>query len=427
MSKLLSKVKYPKLYKQGEENIKWAFSHMGTLSNIKKRFIKEKPFKNVTVGMALHVTKETANLVDTLVAGGANVAITGCNPLSTQDDVASALAKHKNVTVFAWKGESAKEYYQNLNLVIKAMRQASKEGQKLATIDDGLDLVTEIHTKHKDLIPKIMGGTEETTTGVIRLQAMDSDKALKYPVVAVNDNQTKHLFDNYYGTGQSTIDGILRASAILLAGKVVLVIGYGDCGRGVAKRASGFDAHVIIAETNPVRALQAWMDGYKVMPIKKAITVADLAITVTGNKHVINIDHIKLAKDKIILANSGHFDVEIDVAGLRKLAKSVVQVRPSLEKFEVGNKTIYLAGEGRLINLAAAEGHPSEVMDLSFAGQALALEYIVKNYQTLNGCVRLPQTIDHQIATLKLSFMGIEHDKLTKEQQKYLVTWEEGT
>lgn len=427
MSKIDSIVKDVKLSAQGNLNIGWAKTQMQALEKIKKRFEKEKPFKNILVGMALHVTKETANLVETIVAGGGEVAITGCNPLSTQDDVAAALVGKKNVKCFAWKGESTKEYYRNLNLVVESMHQAATDGKKLATIDDGLDLVTLIHTKHKDLIGSIIGGTEETTTGVIRLRAMATQGKLNYPVVAVNDNKTKHLFDNYYGTGQSTIDGLLRATSILIAGKTIVIAGYGDCGKGVARRARGFDAHVIVTEVDPVLALQAHMDGYSVMPMKKALVVADLVITVTGNKDIVTATDVALMKDGLILANSGHFDIEIDVAGIKKLANKITRVRPFLDELDMGNKKIYLAGEGRLVNLTAAEGHPSEVMDLSFCGQALALEYIVKNANKLNGCIVLPAKIDQEIARTKLVALKISYDRLSADQNRYLNSWEEGT
>lgn len=408
---------------QGEHNIAWAASQMGTLEEIKKRFIKEQPFKNVTVGMALHVTKETANLVAALVAGGAEVAITGCNPLSTQDDVAAALAK-QGVKVFAWKHETNKEYYENLKQVINVLETTKRP--ILATIDDGLDLVTVIHKSHTGIIPKLKVGTEETTTGVIRLAAMAMDKAVKYPVIAVNDNQTKHLFDNYYGTGQSTIDGILRATAMLFAGKKVVVVGYGHCGKGVAIRAHGMGSNITVVEVDPIRALQAKMDGYTVMTMQQAAPIGDVFITVTGNKHVISLADIKLMRSGAILANSGHFDLEIDVEGLKKASKKVTKIRPALDEFELGNKKIYLCAEGRLVNLAAAEGHPSEVMDMSFAGQALALEYGLK-HNLEPGMHQLPKEVDQNIAATKLKTMGVDYQKLTEAQERYMNSWQEGT
>jgi adenosylhomocysteinase len=411
-------VKDAKLAGQGKMNIEWAESQMSALLEVKKRFEKEKPFKGERIGMALHVTKETAVLVRTLVAGGAKVAITGCNPLSTQDDVAAALAE-EGVKVYAKKGESKEEYYEYLNKVL--------DFKPTATIDDGLDLVTEIHTKRKELLDEIKVGTEETTTGVIRLKAMEREGALKYPVIAVNDNKTKHLFDNFYGTGQSTIDGILRATNILFAGKTVIVIGYGDCGKGVALRARGLGSNVIVVEVDPVKALQAKMDGYWVMPIEEALPIGDVFITVTGNKHVIAQEHFAKMKNGAILANSGHFDVEIDVKSLEKISSSKRRIRWQLDEYTLKNgKKIYLCAEGRLVNLGAAEGHPSTVMSLSFCGQALALEYGFKN-KLKPGLHRLPTEIDDNIARLQLAAMGIKTGSLTKEQKKYLSSWKEGT
>lgn len=422
------KVKNIKLASQGEKNVAWAESQMGALLSVRKRFNKEKPLQDVVVGMALHVTKETAALVETLKAGGAEVAITGCNPLSTQDDVAAALAK-RGVHVFAWKGETTTEYYNNLDRVILYLQNSLKRGKNLATIDDGCDLISLIHQKHRDLIPHLIVGTEETTTGVIRLRAMEKDNALEYPVIAVNDNKTKHLFDNYYGTGQSTIDGVLRATSVLLAGKHFIVAGYGNCGQGVAKCARGMGALVTVTEVDPVKALQARMDGFEVMPMKEAAKIGDIFVTVTGNKEIISKEVIKSMKEGTILANSGHFDVEIDTKGLRKMAKKVEQVRPGLEKFTFNNnKSIYLCGQGRLVNLACAEGHPSEVMSLSFCGQSLAMEYGVKNVGKLAPKVHtLPQEIDQKIASLQLEAMDVKKDELTQEQRRYLSSWQEGT
>jgi len=407
------------LAEQGRKNVKFAEMHMGALMKVKERFTKDKPLQDIRIGMALHVTKETANLVETLISGGATVAITGCNPLSTQDDVAAALAE-KGVKVWAYKGETREDYYRYLENVIDFKPQI--------TIDDGCDLVTEIHTKHTELLKGIIGGCEETTTGVIRLKAMEKDDALKYPMVAVNDNKTKHLFDNYYGTGQSTIDGILRASNILFAGKTVVVCGYGSCGKGVSLRASGLGARVIVVEVEPVAALQAFMDGYRVMTIAEAAEVGDIFITVTGNKHVIRTEHMKKMKDGAILANSGHFDLEIDVSGLKKAAKTELRVRPFLDEYEIDGRKIFLAGEGRLVNLAAAEGHPSEVMSTSFCGQALACEYLVKNKGKLPvSVITLPANIDTEIALLQLDAMGVSLDKMTPDQEKYSKSWKEGT
>ena len=396
---------------------------MSALLEVEKRFAKEKPFKNLKIGMALHVTKETGVLVEVLQAGGAEVHIASCNPLSTQDDVAAYLAK-KGVAVFAYKGENKSDYYKFIKAVI-----ASKPH---ITIDDGCDVVSEIHLKHKELIPQILGGCEETTTGINRLKAMEADGALKYPMIAVNDNRTKHLFDNYYGTGQSTWDGILRATNILIAGKTVVVAGYGDCSRGIANRAAGLGAKVIVMEIDPVRALQAFMDGYRVMKMENAATLGDLFITATGGKHIISTSHMKKMKSGAIMANSGHFNVEIDVEGLNKMATRKKLIRPFAEEFQIGTgsnaKNIYLLGEGRLINLAAAEGHPSEVMAMSFCGQALACEWLVRQRGKLESKVyTLPQVIDDAIASLQLKSLGISIDKPTAEQKKYASSWQEGT
>lgn len=412
------KVKDIALAGQGTMNVEYAEMQMASLLNVRKRFEKEKPLRGQRVGMALHVTKETAVLVRTLIAGGADVSITGCNPLSTQDDVAASLAK-EGVKVYGWKGETNEEYYENLNKVL--------DFKPTATIDDGLDLVTEIHTKRPELLNGLVVGTEETTTGVIRLRAMEKEKALKYPVIAVNDNKTKHLFDNYYGTGQSTLDGILRATNVLFAGKNFVVCGYGECGKGVASRARGMGSNVIVAEVDPVKALGARMDGFRVMPIAEAAKIGGIFVTVTGNKHVISAEHIKHMGHGTILANAGHFDAEIDVGGLEKLAKGKRRIRPQLDEYVLpsGNK-VFLCAEGRLVNLAAAEGHPSVVMALSFCGQSLALEYGIKN-RLSPGVHVLPQEIDNRIAELQLKAMGITKDELTAKQKKYLSSWQEGT
>ncbi len=412
-------VKDLSLAEQGKKNIEWAESQMGALLKVKERFEKEKPLNRIRVGLALHVTKETAVLVRTLITGGADVAITGCNPLSAQDDVCAALAK-EGVKIWAYKGETKEDYYRFITNVIKFKPHI--------TIDDGCDLVSEIHKNHPELIKGIICGCEETTTGIIRLKAMEKDNALKYPMIAVNDNKTKHLFDNYYGTGQSSWDGILRASNILIAGKVAVVVGYGSCGKGVALRGKGLGANVIVTETNNFRALQAATDGYRVIPMKEAAKIGDIFITVTGNKNVISIEHIKSMKDGAILANSGHFDNEIDIKTLEKEASNKRRIRPLFDEYTINNKRIYLCGEGRLVNLACAEGHPSTVMSLSFCGQALAVEYGVKNKNKLKPTViTLPEEIDDKIAALQLDALGIKKDKLTEEQKKYLESWEEGT
>jgi len=413
-------VKDEGLAEQGLMKIEYAAEHMPALMKIRQRFEKEKPLKGLRVGMALHVTKETANLVRTIIAGGAEVAITGCNPLSTQDDVAAALAK-EGVNVYAYKGETNKDYYRFLNKVL--------DFKPNATIDDGCDIISEIHSKRPELLKDLIVGTEETTTGIIRLKAMEKDKALKYPIIAVNDNQTKHLFDNYYGTSESTLDGIKRATNVLFSGKTIVVSGYGDCGRGVALRSKGYGANVIVCEVKPVRALQAKQDGYRVMPIAEAASLGDIFITVTGDKHVIDTPHIEKMKDGAIMANSGHFDCEINVKGLEKMAKSKRRIRWQLDEYVLeSGKKVYLCAEGRLVNLAAAEGHPSEVMDLSFCGQALALEYGIKNKGKLEaGLHYLPEKVDEDIANLKLESIGITIDELTEEQKKYLSSWQEGT
>ncbi|MBI4177528.1 MAG: adenosylhomocysteinase [Candidatus Aenigmarchaeota archaeon] len=414
----MSKVKDAKLAADGRKQIEWAEMQMGGLLRIRSRFSGEKPLKGLRIGMALHVTKETAALVRTLKAGGASVAIAGCNPLSTQDDVAAALAD-EGIEVFAWKGQTVDEYYDNLNKVLDAKPQI--------TIDDGCDLVTLIHTKRKDLLENVIGGTEETTTGVNRLRAMEKDGALKYPVVAVNDSDTKHLMDNYIGTGQSSIDGLLRATSILVAGKNFVVVGYGPCGKGVALRANGMGANVIVTEVDAFKALQAVMDGYRVMPLAEAARIGDVFITVTGNKNVITTDHMEKMKNGAILANAGHFDLEIDVKGLKGISASSKKIRNDLEEYTLKNKIkIYLCSQGRLVNLAAAEGHPSDIMSMSFMNQALAVEHIAKNKLGPKVHV-LPAKIDDLVARLQLESMGVKIDSLTPEQEKYLTGWAEGT
>jgi len=416
----MSKVKNIKLAEQGGKQIEWAEMQMGSLLKIRERFKKEKPLKGYTIGMALHVTKETAVLVRTLVAGGAKVAITGCNPLSTQDDVAAALAK-EGVNVFAWRGETKKEYYENLNKVL--------DFEPNVTIDDGCDLVTKVHTKRPELIESIAIGTEETTTGIIRLHAMEKEGVLKYPLFAVNDFKTKRLVDNYYGTGQSTIDGILRATNVLLAGKIFVVCGYGPCGKGISMRAKGMGANVIVAEVDPFRALQAHYDGYSVMPIEEAVKIGDIFVTATGNKNVIRPEHMKLLRDGSMVANSGHFDVELDYKGLQKIANKRREIRPCLEEFTLkNNKRIFCLGMGKLVNLVCAEGHPSTVMATSFCGQVLAIEYGVKNKEKLIPKVyTLPEKIDDEIAQLQLDALGIKHDSMTEEMIRYMQSWQEGT
>ena len=411
-------VKDLSLAEQGRLNIEYAEAHMPLMAKLKERIAKQKPFRGLTIGLALHITKETAVLVRTLAAGDAKIAIASCNPLSTQDDVAAALAKD-GFHVYGYKGESTEDYYRYIENVISHKPDI--------TIDDGCDLVTTIHTKHRDLLSNIIGGCEETTTGVIRLRAMEAEGALKYPVIAVNDNKTKHYLDNYYGTGQSAIDGLLRASNILLAGKTFVVCGYGDCGKGVAMRARGMGANVIVTEVDAFRAMQAVLDGYRVMPIAEAARIGDIFLTVTGDKHVITTEHIKSMKNGALLANAGHFDVEVDVAGMNKKWKKR-RIRPFLDEYDVDGKKIYLAAEGRLVNLAAAEGHPSEVMATSFAGQVLACEYLVKNKEKLKPAViKLPEELDNKIAELQLEVMGVKKDVLTKEQERYLHSWQEGT
>ncbi|MEW6749260.1 MAG: adenosylhomocysteinase [Candidatus Micrarchaeota archaeon] len=403
---------------QGKLNIEWAERNMPIMASIKERFSKEKPFAGMSIGLALHVTKETAVLVKTLAAGGAKVAIASCNPLSTQDDVAAALAAD-GIAVFAKKGETKEEYYKYIEEVISRSPDI--------TIDDGCDLVSALHTKHPDKLGRVIGACEETTTGVIRLRAMEADGALKCPVIAVNDNKTKHLLDNYYGTGQSTIDGLLRATNTLIAGKTFVVGGYGDCGKGVAMRANGMGANVIVTEVNPFRALQATLDGYRVMPMAEAARMGDIFLTVTGDKHVVGLKHMESMKDGAIVANSGHFDIEIDVASLDKKYRKR-RIRPFLDEYDINGKKVFVCGEGRLVNLAAAEGHPSEVMATSFAGQSLACEYLVKNRSKLKaGVITLPESIDDHIAELQLEAMGVRKDALSAEQEKYLHSWEEGT
>ncbi len=414
-------VKDIKLAPEGKLKIEWAEQQMPVLRLVKERFQKEKPLKGLMLGACLHVTSETANLVLTLKAGGADVVLCASNPLSTQDSVAASLAIDYKIPTYAIKGEDNKTYYKHLNAVLDAKPQI--------TMDDGADLVSMLHKERKNQLKDIIGSSEETTTGVIRLKAMEKDKALKIPVIAVNDSDTKHLFDNRYGTGQSSIDGVIRATNMLLAGKSFLVAGYGWCGRGVASRAAGMGANVIVTEVDPVRALEAVMDGFRVMKIAQALKIADIVITATGDKHIISNKHMENMKDGIVIANTGHFDVEIDIAYLEKVKKSKRTMRNQLEEYVLKNgKKVYVLAEGRLVNLGAAEGHPAEVMDMSFANQALAAEWFVKNKGKLKAKVYvLPKKMDQTIASLKLKAIGVQIDKLTTEQRKYLSSWDEGT
>ena len=405
---------------QGRKLIDWAELDMPVIRLIRERFKKEKPLRDTKIAACLHVTTSTANLVITLQAGGAQVYLCASNPLSTNDAVAASLVKDYQIPTFAIKGEDTRTYYQHLNAVL--------DYQPNLTMDDGADLVSLLHSKRKELIPNVVCSNEETTTGVIRLRAMEKDGALKIPVIAVNDNLTKHLFDNRYGTGQSTLDGIIRATNVLLAGKTFVVVGYGWCGRGLALRARGMGAKVIICEVESVKALEAHMEGYLVMPLINAMKIADIVVSLTGDKHVIDKKHFLIAKNGVMLANSGHFDVEINLLVLKKLAKKITIVRPFVEEYDLGNKKIYILAQGRLINLSAADGHPDSVMDMSFAGQALAAEYGWKNRNKLRKQVySLPEKIDKLIASIKLKSEEIKIDKLTREQKKYLTSWKEGT
>ena len=405
---------------EGKKLIEWARRDMPVLQTISQDFSKKSVLKGVKLAACLHVTSETANLMIALKQAGADVVLCASNPLSTNDAVAASLVKDYKIPTYAIKGENNKTYYNHL--------YAALDFGPNQTMDDGADLVGLIHTKYKHLISSIVGSTEETTTGVIRLRAMEADGTLKIPVLAVNDNMTKHMFDNRYGTGQSTIDGVLRATNMLIAGKTVVVCGYGWCGRGVAMRARGLGADVVVTEIDPLRALEARMDGYRVMKLLEAVKEADLIISVTGNKHVVDAQHMKAAKNGVVLAQSGHFDVEINKNALKKLAKSVRQVRPFVQEYDTGRKVFYLLGEGRLINLAAAEGHPASVMDMSFAGQAMAARYMWEHRGKLQaGVHQLPHKLDADIARMKLKAEGIAIDALTSEQKTYLQSWQEGT
>lgn len=405
----------------GMFRIRWAENEMPVLRAIKERFEREKPLKGVRVSACLHVTTETANLMATLQAGGADIVLAASNPLSTQDDVAAALVSHYEIPVYAVKGEDTETYYGHL--------RAALDHKPNMTMDDGADLVGMLHKNRRELLTDVIGGTEETTTGVIRLRAMAKDGALAFPVVAVNDSMTKHMFDNRYGTGQSTLDGIIRATNILFAGRTVVVAGYGWCGRGIAQRAHGMGANVIVTEIDPLRALEAAMDGYRVMPMEKAASEGDIFITATGDIHVLDEQHFAAMKYGAIVANSGHFNVEINIPALARMAKGEPKlVRPYVEEYLVDGRPIYMLGEGRLINLAAAEGHPASVMDMSFANQALAAEFILQNGGNLKPEVyTVPEALDREIARLKLEGMGVRIDTLTTEQETYLNQWEEGT
>jgi adenosylhomocysteinase len=405
----------------GQTRIEWADSHMPVLASIRERFAREKPLEGIQLGLCLHVTTETGNLVRTLTAGGADVALCASNPLSTQDDVAAALVDRHDVEVYAIKGEGDEAYYAHINAVC--------DKHPKITMDDGADVIGVLHSERTDQLSEVIGGTEETTTGVIRLKALQAEGKLGFPIIAVNDSATKHFFDNRYGTGQSTLDGIIRATNVLIAGKRVVVVGYGWCGRGVALRAKGLGAHVIVCEVDPLKALEAVMDGYEVMPGIDAARVGDIFITVTGDMHALGGQHFGVMKSGAIVANSGHFNVEIDIPALLDMSVAHRVARPFVEEYELSDgRRIYLLGEGRLINLAAAEGHPAAVMDMSFANQALAAEHLAKNASSLERKVHvLPPEIDQEIAKLKLESMGVAIDELTAEQEKYLSSWDQGT
>jgi adenosylhomocysteinase len=420
-TKAAGHVKDMALAEKGKRKIEWANQQMPVLQLIRKQFIKDQPLKGIRMAACLHVTSETANLAITLRDGGADVVLCGSNPLSTQDEVAASLVKDYGIPTYAVKGEDNATYYQHI--------AAALDHQPQITMDDGADLVTQLLTKRTDLLKNVIGGTEETTTGVIRLRAMAKDGTLKFPVIAVNDALTKHMFDNRYGTGQSTLDGVIRATNLLLAGMRVVIAGYGWCGRGVAMRAKGLGADVIVTEINPTRALEAIMDGFRVMTMHDAAKLGQIFITVTGNKSVLAHDHFEAMNDGAVICNSGHFNVEIDIPALEKLSSGKKEARPFVDEYAMKDgRKIYLLGEGRLINLAAAEGHPAVVMDMSFANQALASEYMVKNAKSLKPQVyAVPEHIDQEIAKLKLASMAVNIDKLTADQEHYLASWNEGT
>lgn len=405
----------------GRRRMDWAAREMPVLSSLEERFRKERPFEGIRMSCCMHVTTETANLMRALQAGGADVVLTASNPLSTQDDVAAALVAQYEIPVFAIKGEDDQTYYKNL--------RAALDHKPQVTMDDGADLVSTLHRERRDLLPGVIAGTEETTTGVIRLRAMAADGMLEFPVMAVNDAMTKHFFDNRYGTGQSTVDGLIRATNILLAGKTFVVAGYGWCGRGLAMRARGMGANVIVTEVDPMVALEAVMDGYRVMPMQEAAPIGDVFITVTGDLNVVDKHHFEVMKDGALVGNSGHFNVEINIPALEAMAEGKRLVRPFVEAYDLPDgRSIHILGDGRLLNLAAAEGHPASVMDMSFANQALGAEYMLKNADKLQKRVyNVPEEIDREIARLKLQSMGVQIDTLTEEQVKYLNSWEEGT
>ena len=413
-------IKDPSLAEAGKQRIEWAAHEMPVVKLIRERFAIKKPLKGIRVSACLHITTETANLALALKEGGANIVLCASNPLSTQDDAAAALVEY-GIPVNAIKGEDEATYYKHINTAL--------DNKPQLTVDDGADLVTTLHTKRSDLISNIIGGTEETTTGIVRLRSLERAGGLKYPIIAVNDAKTKYLFDNRYGTGQSTIDGITRATNILWAGKKVVICGYGWCGHGIALRAKGLGSQVIVCEVEPVRALEAVMDGFQVMPLIEAAKLGDIFITTTGDKNVIDKAHLQVMKDGAILANSGHFNVEINIPALESLARSKQRIRPFVDEYTLNDgRRLYLLGEGRLINLAAAEGHPASVMDMSFANQALCLEYLVENKSKLKPKVYpVPEEIDKQVARLKLNSLGINIDSLTPEQEEYLTSWEQGT
>lgn len=414
-------IKDTKLKKSGKLKIEWADRNMPVLESIREDFRKKKPLKGLRIAACLHVTSETANLVRTLKVGGARVTLTASNPLSTQDDVAASLVKDYNIPVFAIKGEDDKTYYKHIDAALSIKPNI--------TMDDGADLISTLHLKKKKLLDGVIGGTEETTTGVVRLRSMAKKGILQYPIIAVNDSYTKYLFDNRYGTGQSTVDGILRATNMLFAGSTVVVAGYGWCGRGFALRAKGLGANVIVTEVDSVKALEAAMDGFRVLPMKEAAPLGELFVTLTGDINVIDIEHFKRMKDGAIVANSGHFDVEINKKGLKKISKLKRKVRPSVEEYTLKNgKKIFLLSEGRLVNLSSAEGHPACVMDMSFANQSKAALYLKQNGKYLGKKVyKLPDEIDIEIARLKLKRLKVRYDKLTKEQEEYLSSWKIGT
>lgn len=414
-------VKDLSLAELGDQKIRWADSEMPVLRQIRERFEQEKPLQGLVLGACLHVTTETANLARTLKAGGADVRLCASNPLSTQDDTAAALVDRYEIPVYAIKGEDRDTYFKHLNAVADASPNM--------TMDDGCDMVHLLHSQRTEKLAGVIGGTEETTTGVIRLKAMAADGALKYPVIAVNEAMTKHLFDNRYGTGQSTLDGIVRATNILLAGRVFVVGGYGWCARGLAMRARGMGANVIVTEVDPLRALEAVMDGFRVMPMAEAVKTANVICTLTGDKHVVSKAHFEQMNDGCIVCNSGHFDIELDLVGLAELAESITDVRPFTQQYKLADgRRIYVLAEGRLVNLGAAEGHPASVMDMSFANQATAAEYMAKHADSLTPNVYdVPQELDNEVARLKLAALGVQIDTLTAEQQKYLTSWTEGT